>query len=297
MKWFFALNQASGNFEHIADMVKVAVHSAQKHTSLEPYFLFDGVENELTHWLRARGVTVIFRRSWLYEELSQLAAQTNKPHILEIGSGAFLRTEIPSLSQEMGFADETVLYTDCDVLFFAEVVPELSALKPRLFAIAPEDDPNNHLLVNSGVMVMNLPGLLKHEKRFRRFVLRHLDSCCRHSWDQTAYIWYYHSLMRQLLSLKVEPEFAMRACRALYRRKIGPSPLWDALPIEYNWKPYWEKFDHAKILHFHGPKPYERDILRSGDAPPHLNHLLSMMGGSYNELSDIWMSALAEATS
>lgn len=278
-------------------MTKVAVRSALKHTSLEPYFLFDGEENELTGWLRQRGVTVIFRRSWLYSALSELAKKKDRENILVIGSGTFLRLEIPLVAQELGFADQTVLYTDCDILFLSEVVPQLSRLKPRFFSFAPEEDPNNNLEVNLGVMLINLPNLIPREAAFRRFVLRHLESCCDRAWDQTAYTWYYHPLMRKLLAARVPDQRAVRLCRALYRRHLGLQPLWDALPVEYNWKPYWDESNHAQIVHFHGPKPYEREMLSSPTPPAHLNHLLSMMGGSYNQLCDVWLKTLEEAES
>lgn len=296
MKWFFALNEASGNFAHFADMAKVAVHSAQQHTSLEPYFIYDGEENELTQWMRGRGVQIIFRRSWLYPELSQLAEAKNRDNIRIIGAGTFMRLEIPTIAQEMGFGDEIVLYTDCDVLFLSDVVPALSAMKPRFFSFAPEEDPNNNLEVNCGVMLMNLPNLIAQEKAFRTFVSRHLGQCCDWAWDQTAYTWFYHPLMRKLLAAKVLDHRAFRLCRALYKRGLGPKPSWNALPVEYNWKPYWENSERAKIVHFHGPKPYERDILTSENPPAHLHHLLPMMRGSYSELSDLWTQTLREAT-
>ena len=296
MKWFFALNEASGNFAHFADMAKVAVHSAQQYTNLEPYFIYDGQENELTQWMRERGVQIIFRRSWLYPALSCLADAKQRENIRIIGAGTFMRLEIPAIAQEMGFGDEVVLYTDCDVMFLSDVVPTLSAIKPNLFSFAPEEDPNNHLEVNCGVMLMNLPNLIAREKDFRSFVSRYLGQCCDWAWDQTAYTWFYHPLMRKLLALGVRDHRAVRICRGLYKRGIGPKPLWNPLSIEYNWKPYWENSERAKIVHFHGPKPYERDILTSKNPPAHLRHLLPMMRGSYSELSDVWVRTLEQAT-
>ncbi len=38
MKWFFALNEKGNEFDNYAKMLKVAVYTAQKFTSLNPYF-------------------------------------------------------------------------------------------------------------------------------------------------------------------------------------------------------------------------------------------------------------------
>jgi hypothetical protein len=295
MKWFFALNESSGNFAHFADMVKVAVHSAARHTRLVPHFLYDGEENELTAWLRGRGVTIIHRRSTFYPQLEEIAARLQAPHILSIAPGAFLRCEIPALVQEMGWTDEYLLYTDCDVLFLSEVVEEMAQLKPRYFTIAPEENPRDFLDVNTGVMLMN-PGVLAREnERFLRFTARHLEACCRGNWDQTAYQWYYNPLLRTLLQCGLSPAKVFRIFRGLERRGWCPRPLWQILPIEYNWKPYWEGFERARIVHFHGPKPYEKTLLTSGDAPAHLDHLKHYLRGSYFELCEVWEQTLIEA--
>lgn len=59
MKWFFALNEQGNQFESYARMVKVVVYTAQKFTSLEPYFLYDGEPNFLREWLEKRNVGII----------------------------------------------------------------------------------------------------------------------------------------------------------------------------------------------------------------------------------------------
>lgn len=69
MKWFFALNEHGNGFEDYARMLKVAVHTALKYTSLSPNFLYDGKDNNLTAWLKDRGVNIIYCRSSFYEQL------------------------------------------------------------------------------------------------------------------------------------------------------------------------------------------------------------------------------------
>ena len=54
MKWFLGFAD-NGNDIYRA-MVKVAVHTAQNNTNLEPWILYDGPENDFSAWLKDRGV-------------------------------------------------------------------------------------------------------------------------------------------------------------------------------------------------------------------------------------------------
>jgi len=51
-------------------------------------------------------------------------------------SGALSLVGMPVIVARLGGADR-VLYTDCDVIFAAEVVPELKANRCEYFAVAP----------------------------------------------------------------------------------------------------------------------------------------------------------------
>src|SRR5512134_1007813 len=121
MKWFFALNEAGYQFDRYAEMVRVAVHTARRHTSLSPYFLYDGLENDLTHWLRDQGVAIVPCRTHVYSGLKALAREHHDPNYLTVGAGAFLRCEIAALAPKLGITDEWVLYTDCDIMFTGDV--------------------------------------------------------------------------------------------------------------------------------------------------------------------------------
>ncbi|MCA1628296.1 MAG: hypothetical protein LC742_10085 [Acidobacteria bacterium] len=272
MKWFFALNEQGADFEHYAAMLKVAVHTAARRTLLVPYLIYDGAENELTAWLRRRKVTIIKRRSFLYESLREIARRRNDPNILAIGAGAFLRTELPQLTAELGISDEYVLYTDCDVMFMGEVCDFLSALQPRFFAVAPEFFFGDYRAMNSGVMLMNLPRLRRDDQRFRKFMAERIEELTRSTWDQQAYKEFYRS--------------------KLYHRLFK----WNKLPERYNWKPYWGDNSAAKIIHFHGPKPHQREVLNSGEVPEHLQSLVPLAErGAYYQLCALWDEALHEA--
>jgi hypothetical protein len=271
MKWFFALNEACKTFSQYAEMVKVAVHSARQHTQLVPHFIYDGQDNALTDWLRGRGVTIIQRRSFLYDHLATLAARRQNSDILSIGAGAFLRVELPALGRELGFINETVLYTDCDVLFLEEVEACLQQTPCQFFAVAPESDPGNYKRMNTGVMLMNLSSLGGQDLEFRTFIVKHLESLTRSTWDQRAY---------------------QRFFRTPRDGRFFFTPQWQHLPITLNWKPYWQGYTGAKIIHFHGLKPFQQPQVTSAAFPKKLRHLAR---GSYHELCCLWRSYLEAA--
>jgi hypothetical protein len=59
MQWFLALAEGCPAFKQYGDMVKVAIHTALRHTSLEPHFLYHGGKNDLTRWFRDRDIPII----------------------------------------------------------------------------------------------------------------------------------------------------------------------------------------------------------------------------------------------
>ncbi|MBR8827561.1 MAG: hypothetical protein DSM107014_06570 [Gomphosphaeria aponina SAG 52.96 = DSM 107014] len=63
MKWFFTLSESSPSWLEDGKLAQVAVYTAKKNTSLEPFCLYDGRENELTNWLRSQRVKVIHHRT------------------------------------------------------------------------------------------------------------------------------------------------------------------------------------------------------------------------------------------
>jgi hypothetical protein len=261
MKWFVALNELCPTFLPYADMVKVAVHTALKHTSLVPHFLYDGRDNALTDWLRKQKVAVLPCRTPFFDQLREVSQKKLDPQILAIGAGAFLRVELPKIARELGMDDTHVLYTDCDVMFMKEVADDLKKIRCRYFAVAPEYDPKDYQHMNTGVMLMNLENLVQVDERFREFVISNLEKFpC---WDQSAYQWFYKNP----------------------RKKFFGRQGWDRLPIEFNWKPYWGDYSSAKIVHFHGPKPFQRELVNSAGSPKVLQNLAT---GSYRELCALW---------
>lgn len=218
MRWFFALNEASTSFWDYANLVQVAVHSARENTSLEPVCLYDGTDNLLTAWLEEAGVTIVRRRTFLQEWVTDLPP---------IPRGAYLRLEIPAVCREQGWDDAFVLYTDCDVMFRRDPAPDLQALTPKFFAAAPESDQDDYHNFNSGVMWIQVSGLAAEMDAFRATIKSHLDEATAPPYDQAA----------------LQRHFADRV---------------DRLPLALNWKPYWGENEAAAIVHFHGPKPAQK---------------------------------------
>lgn len=262
MKWFFALTEDSTAFRQYADMVMVAVHTARKYTALEPHCIYDGKQNEFTEWLGQRGVRIIQHRSFVREALEELGRQKKNPHLAAALSGAFSRIELPEIVRQSCDGSDRILYTDCDVMFRREVVPELEANACRYFAVAPESDREDYLNMNTGVMLMNVERLRESLPAFRDYVAKNLAALEAESWDEAAYRWFY-------------------------RDESGPQ--WDRLRPGLNWKPYWGENAEARIIHFHGPKPFQREYIDS-----HWPELKGLTRGEYLAEVERWSQVLAE---
>ena len=238
MKWFFALNEGGPTFGYYAGLVQVAVHTARQYTNLEPVFIYDGRDNLLTDWLLARGVVVLKRRSIIAGDILRTGSAASQA----IASGAYLRVEVPLLMQEMGWSDPFALYTDCDVMFTPRFDETALKCTPRFFAVAPEDTPGNLEAMNSGVMVMNVEALRSDWPAFQATIRAELAASFGSSFDQHAYRVHYQG-------------------------------RWEHLPAELNWKPHWGRNDAAQIIHFHGPKPFQKYSVTAGQVPPVLLRL------------------------
>jgi len=262
MQWYFALTEDSTAFRQYAEMAMVAVHTAKKVTSLEPHCIYDGGENEFTAWLTKRGVRIIRHRSFVRQALEELGRRKENPHLAAALSGAFSRIELPEIGDRTADAGR-ILYTDCDVMFLDEVVPELEENACRYFAVAPESVLGDYVNMNTGVMLMNTARLRESLPKFRDYVSENLAALEAESWDEAAYRWFY-------------------------RDENGP--MWDRLRPELNWKPYWGDNAQAKIIHFHGPKPFQRDYIDS-----HWPELREHSGGAYLAEVERWSRLLEEA--
>ncbi|MDY6937111.1 MAG: hypothetical protein SWY16_05525 [Cyanobacteriota bacterium] len=266
MKWFVALNLACQTYEFYDRMIRVAVNSALEYTDLSPHLLFDGAPNDLTTWFEKRGGTVIYCRSSFADDLKTLADRKGDRNIYTIGSGAFIRVEIPRILAEQGIDDEYILYTDCDVLFQNNPVPFLEKMRCQFFAVSSEHQIGNYRAMNTGVMLMNAHNLGRSLPGFSQYIRSHLAELCRGTWDQDAYQNYY------------------RFPRQKWCQKWAWC-LWTPLPEILNWKPYWGENSQAAIVHFHGPKPFMQAAVRQGEIPPAYQ---TLAGTGYDYYCRVW---------
>lgn len=184
MKWYFACNEHSKSYEY---MIKAAVESAIQNTRLNPNFIYDGSENDLTKWLESKGVNVIYHSSSFYEELVGFY----KDGHLRTASGAYLRCDIPLLESE----DDYVLYTDCDVIFLKD--PSFENIDmPEYFACSSEIHKDDWTFFNTGVMLMNIPKLKEDIEDFKKFTTSNFP--LMDAYDQTAYNLFYKNRISKL---------------------------------------------------------------------------------------------------
>ena len=176
MKWYFACNDKSQN---IYPLIEGAVNSVLQNTTLEPHFIYDGEENELTEWLRQKSVKIIHHRVSFYDALEKYYTKDS----LAVASGAFLRCDIPIIEK----ADNFVLYTDCDVLFLKEFKPEMY---PKYFACSAQSNKRNFVDFNTGVMLINVKKTRESHKKFCKFIIENLGLLS--AFDQTAYQIFYN---------------------------------------------------------------------------------------------------------
>jgi lipopolysaccharide biosynthesis glycosyltransferase len=74
--------------------------------------------------------------------------------------------------------------------------------------------------------------------------------------------------------------------------------VWDALPLEFNWRPWQGISSAAQIVHFHGPKPKRIDAIINGHAGPaeeHLRERLLENREEYEHYVALYASYLAKA--
>jgi hypothetical protein len=240
-------------------LVQMALATARRNTNLRPYCIISGRPSACADWLRQQGVVVYFRDSALLPEFQKYKAAKPSYDLLS-AKGAYLRFEIPDLEQE----DDYVLYTDTDVIFNS--IDGLETFRPRILAIAPEVDPQDWIRPNSGVIVINVPALRNHITPLRSFIRQHLPDLDVH--DQSA-IWRFFE------------------------------GQWDRLPLEYNWKPYWGYCSNAKIVHWHGPKPFhvERILRGSIDSVPDIyNRLFNRNPAAYKRYVQLARQILRESS-
>ena len=258
--WYFCINENTLNRHHHdwKNMIRVAVYSAKKNTHLIPNLIYDGNPSEFTEELESIGVNIIYHKSVLYNNLYK--RYKNDPMSLSIGSGAFLRFDIPLFCN-----DPFAIYTDCDVVFLNEIDDNTELLKNIVFFMAApqfqKDDYLNDL--NSGVLVFNIHNMKQCYTNLIDYCRSHIDSSCE-DWDQRVYRTFFYG-------------------------------KYQYLNLTYNWKPYWGINEEATIVHWHGPKPSAIEERINEDTPfanSDWEKLYQLGKDSYSHYLEIYKSFL-----
>lgn len=224
MQWFMALNECSdeGLRNHVGkyeDFAKVAVFSARLNAPrLKPNLIYNGGENDFTREMAALGVNVVFHKL-SFEHL--LDAVPGRDALWrQTARGAMLRMDLPTIVD----SDETILYTDTDVVFQAD--PGQFAFPCDVLAVSSEFDIDNFDAINTGAMIINLANARQPFAELIRWTIPRLH---------------------------LIPDYDQGAFRLFFDGK------WARLDPRMNWKPYWGINPAALIVHYHGPKPHNFD--------------------------------------
>jgi lipopolysaccharide biosynthesis glycosyltransferase len=274
LKWLFALHIGGQTNDEYIRMAKVAVISAVRYTTLEPFCLLDVDETlsleaqeqirSIADWLGGFNVNIIRHRPLWAKDIDRIVADgatvrhfSASPLYRSAAAlrSTFLRIDIPVL----GFTDDFVLYTDVDVIFTREITLDDFGPRPKYFAVGTEVDQVSTYF-NAGVMLYNIRNMQKTYQKFIRstFSPENLSGGLHFGsfgpGDQGALNYFY---------------------RGEYAASVRGFAL-------FNWKPYWRQCDERcphepAIIHWHGPKPsdYASFLENSTVANPLFKQLLS----------------------
>ena len=276
LKWVFQIHtgtsQMSSSFE---DMVKVAVMSNRRHTSLVPVCVTTSHPlSALSRFLVSLGVRVIhhspawadaMRRKVLgikrRNEMNGHEHEQDKSHLYgdpDAMIGTFMRIDLPII----GLLDDFVLYTDVDVMFKSEIdwgvllgsarfplIKRANDFTKGRWDYAPPGQPGLPLFLSasSEMSKSTRPEFLNAGVMLLN--MRNLRDT-------------YDAFKKFILSSDdlhwPEGPGDQGAYKVFYRTDDG-TPHANFLPWTLNWKTYWEPNPEAKLIHFHGPK-CKRDI-------------------------------------
>jgi hypothetical protein len=255
MKLFICTNEKTSE-TNLIKMLEVSVKSALKNTNFEVNVIFDGDPKKLN---LPSNVNIIKHRHRCYNVFENSNRCKNSEPCLTTASGAFLRTEIPYLMNELGCDDEYCFYTDYDVIFLENDFSELEKIKTNTFASAPEFHIDNWGYCNTGAMLMNAKNFIQEDSKIVDYIKNNFETL--HTWDQTLYNSLYHNNFTKL-------------------------------PVEFNWKPYWGINKDAKIVHFHGVKPFSVNPIEQVFKQPILKNLYDRNPNSYEYYNKLFESFL-----
>ena len=216
------------------ELLKVALNSLKVNTTLEPVVIWDGYQDEMTGWLEANNIPIIYHQLSFKDKITHFDFQkiqcennyldTMYKHYPEYYNKTFIETEslrmdIPDLFPN----EESVLYCDCDVLFLKD--PEFPFIETPLGVATRENG-----FFNNGVMLFNIPEYKKYHEDFKKF---YIESDYTFKIGDTTTQGAYNTFFKGLVS------------------DIG---------LENNWHSFFGINPDANIVHHCGIKPM--DILK-----------------------------------
>lgn len=296
MLWFACIRDGDPEYH---EMYLCALKSAHAHTTLDPYLIYDGSNTAFIASVKKVGATVInhtfsLAHTTYFKRQSELWQR--------VAGGTYLRLDIPLICQNIDFYDTYALYTDVDILFLSDPVPELEKITPSFFAACPEIGPNNWSYVNAGVLLLNIDAMYSTYNKFMKHVNDTLDIP---GFDQTALNTFYVGKIERLpLIYNYKPYWGIYAkdsknapIKRIYPIKALASDL-SSSPVsilkEYPKEVLFSKEgpEHAiSIVHYHGPKPSDiKTYLATGKGNPNYMFLLTRVS------NEIWSKLLSYYT-
>jgi lipopolysaccharide biosynthesis glycosyltransferase len=261
MKCYFAFSDDILNNQTYVDMLTVCLKSARKNTTLDLHALYDGKKGDkLYNILDSYGVNIIVATVPFKGDIYKI--YTEEYCIKKFGfaiserslDSRFLRMMLPEFEK----TDEIVLYCDTDIMFLKDIKLSDFVALPKYVSCCPEfDKTQDYTYFNAGIMLINVKkGLEKYKKFLKMIANGYLAKieCCDQGYLNDLYKGEFHKL-----------------------------------PLEYNWKPYWGINHNAKIIHFHGVKPY-RNFINVG--LPSINEKWSDIVNGYYYYYGIYASYL-----
>jgi hypothetical protein len=225
MFWFSGLTDAHPDEK---ELYLVALKTANKYTTLKPVLMYDGDDDDFKTEVESFGCTVVKHQTTLGTRPSFVSKpQESKNAAVR----TLLRVDVPLVCANLAIIDDTVLYTDPDVIFLDDVVPDLYGCKPVFFStISPSSSSDD---TNLGVMLLNRVAMLTTYAEFADFV------------ESKDY----------------------RLCFNEFYSHRQRSPI--RLPLHLNHKPVWGRTSDAKIVNYSDCRPNDiRAFLMKGDTMP-----------------------------
>lgn len=240
MRWvtFFACRSDSGE---AIDMLKVAVLTAIRNTSMRPTVVLDDPVGGVAFWLRERGVETVPWRSRWGDRIVEIGGDHDRHRLCSAHApGAMMRLELADVADACGWSDEAVLYADHDVWFRSCPLPHMPSGCPLA---ACNESRHAVRMFNSGVMRISVPAMRAIWPSMRRWVDDNLASL----------------MSNRAANAGMDQATMNRFFRA----------TWQPMPQTLNAMPWWgdETYDAGVIVHIHGAKPSHRAMVRDGTLP------------------------------